>query len=444
MYYFPLIPRAPAAAAAALLAAAFVLKKQSITPVPFVRARFCSIFSISLKSELMSFILDQSGASTLSGVTFPAGVTYLSARYNSLTSLAGVPSTVRVLDVTGNPALSSLSGIPASLRQLRISECALTSLVGLPATLVTLDASNNALTSTAGLEVCTNITAVNLSGNAGLTSLAGVPSSCLTLLFENTSLTSLAGCPTSLVIASFRNNSAITSAHMASLPTGGSLRRLDLRGTAVQDVSGVPPSVAELVLDMDQSLSSVVNTIVQNTSNVSTQQLQLNSSGNSGSGDVISGSSVESSACCSGGASAAAAARLSFMISSVEGSAITSNAWKQLAPQLYYSKGGSSSSGSLAPELRKVYVVTSLKSIASIDLRIVSTDTTPYRYILPESVVNSSNSSDSNGGTAVVFSLGYPPAKDCVFELQGRLGSAVAGNNTSSRYGVVYSCVMHL
>ena len=90
------------------------------------------------------------GLTSLVGIDFPPNITVLNCEYNQLTTLEGVPNSLRELYCNNNQ-LTTLEGVPNSLRKIYCGDNQLTTLEGAPLSVLYIHCVYNQLTSLAGL-----------------------------------------------------------------------------------------------------------------------------------------------------------------------------------------------------------------------------------------------------------------------------------------------------
>jgi hypothetical protein len=151
-------------------------------------------------------------------------------------------------------ALRLVNDLPRNVTALDLAGCIhLSSLAGLErlSALTTLNLSGNPnLSSLAGLEKLSKLTTLRLSGDTNLSSLAGLEKlSALTTLdlSRDTNLKSLREIEKlgNLESLDFTNYSILGLKELAPL---SKLRKLNLRGTKIKSLEGLPPSVTNLLL----------------------------------------------------------------------------------------------------------------------------------------------------------------------------------------------------
>ena len=372
---------------------------------------------------MSSFSIDDLGLSSLAAVQFPPNVQYVSAKGNKLVNLSGLPNTVLVLDVTNNKTLTSLLGPTSNtMVQLVANNCSLTSLQHISTSITTLIANNNFITSCQYLQSCPSLRHVELDNNP-ITSMQYLPSSVRLLSLENCSLSSLANCPANITKASLRNNTSIVSSHLTSLPTGGSLKCIDIYGTGVTSLSNVPLSVVDIIVDPLASVSTLSsNAINVKMSGRIYKESATNISGSTGTAIITSITSNASSS-----------TTLMFNISDSLGINIYQNSWTRVSPPIPFSSSLTNTGSTRQPFLM---IITSLKVVASLEIRIISSDVSPFASLLDtRTIVNSDV-------TLSKFIMTRLPAVDATIELQARLGTGVSGN-VLSKFGTIYSAIIY-
>jgi Leucine-rich repeat (LRR) protein len=195
---------------------------------------------------MVKFVIDNKGITSLEDVEFPVGVTVISAQNNNLVDLTGCPNTVIDLNVSSNATLVSLSGCPNSLRFLRANDCGITNPVGVNVDLDYLELKNNNLSSLSGLSVCVCLGSVDVSGNAGLSDITGLPLDCLSIFkANNCAITNVVEFPGELGEIELANNN-LTDSDLAKLSGLPMLVRLDVSGQNFTDLSVLPASLRYL------------------------------------------------------------------------------------------------------------------------------------------------------------------------------------------------------
>lgn len=371
---------------------------------------------------MTSITIDNSELTSFGSVSYPTGVRFVSARQNAFVNLVGLPSTVEVLDVSDSKTLTSLQGAPSGLKQLIANNCGLITLDYMPAGVVIVEVNQNAITTTSALAPCTALVHLQIDFNA-LTSLQNISSTCKSLSAEYNNLADLQGTPTSLIKASFRGNASLGDADLAYLPTGGTLKSLDIFGTAISTYSSVPTSVRDLVVGNVSGVGTI-NAAVGHVR--TTGKLYKEDTRNA---KILSIAGIPTASALTVNANTFTAI-FPFNFTSTSGIKVSTNNWAVIAPPIPFSAGYGIGSDS------DLHIITSLHAVNSMDIRVIVTDISPYSVLLDTTAIT------TNTVTTHKFKLSRTPTNDCTIELQARLSPGENGN-PNSKYGIVYAATMY-
>lgn len=371
---------------------------------------------------MTSLILDNSGITSFTSVTFPSDVRFLSARANKLTNLQGLPATVEILDVSNNKQLTSLLGSTNNLKQLIVNNCGLITFQNVSTALRILEANYNAITGVTNLSICTVLAHIQLDNNL-ITSMQGLQTTaCQFLSIEYNLLTTLTFCPSALIKASFRGNAGIGNGSLSSLPTG--LRSLDLQETGVTNYSSVPSTVRELLV------GSVTNL---NTATSGSNITQVQTTGSIYKTTTLNANVQLPSALTSTATQQAYNSMIPFSIPSSTGQQISDNNWTLIGTYIPFSAAFVQG----ATTKPAVYVIASLKVITSIDIRVLASDISPSSPLLNATALTTA------AITVYKFPLIRVPTVDCILELNARVGAGQSGS-VNAKYGLIYGCVLYM
>lgn len=177
--------------------------------------------------------------SSLNGLEYFDGLTYLSCTYNKLTSLPALPATLETLYCHSNQ-LASLPDLPSVLSFLDCSSNNLTVLPAISANMKRLNCNYNKLTEISTLP--NGLITLSCIGNKIRT--INIPSTLTTLLCSENMLTSLPTLPGTLEALLCAYN------QLTRLPTvPASLKNIDVRENCLSELPALPATVTQFKVE---------------------------------------------------------------------------------------------------------------------------------------------------------------------------------------------------
>lgn len=201
----------------------------------------------------MIFYCDNLDISSLSEISFPPGVSFVSAKNNNLVDLVGLPESVVELQVSNNPGLTTLVGIPPNLEKLVVNNCSLSSFENIGNLIVRIYADNNMITTLEHLVACNNLRYLSVDYNQ-ITSLFGLPLNVGELHIEHNLLTSFQYCSYYIIHLYAKNNPGLIDLN----DLNEACEKLEISGNNIVTFANLPSNVKHLYCE---GIGSALNTV---------------------------------------------------------------------------------------------------------------------------------------------------------------------------------------